>query len=524
MPQARCDPGVKTPRAFWLVVLVAAVLLAAQGLRLANRMVPWTDESAYVHLGYLVVHDRVSLFQDELTGSRMPLPFWIIGASQVVAGRSLLAARITSLALAVVAVILTALVARRLGGPTAGAVAALLFATNGVLVGYLSAGVYHSIAAVILLSGLLVIVGVRQPTGNIIGMAVLSLLFITRTNLWPIIPGVCAMLLWTARGTRERLALLVAAGWAPAVFFATDMRHLKVLAYVPVLNRVVVPLGYPRGWELVDIHAPTSFDRVWAFIRFARMHEFWTIAAAFLLIVIAARFLRQRQRVEMNTYVVALIGLIVYIAAWQVLVLWSFPKAFVAFFPSWSPLVAIVLGVGFASALHQSPDRRALRFASIAVLIVCCVGPTLIIRHPLLPSGADADALPLRDLNSAAEHLRRLIPRGAKVFLWGDSLPVYLADRTPYLRQIHSVYTFSIVDNPQLVEKSGMWGRREMQLWLGTDADYALLEPTIVDEYRARWPARVQELQALLDRNFRLVDRVQDFRWMVFDVYERRRN
>jgi hypothetical protein len=69
-----------------------------------------------------------------------------------------------------------------------------------------------------------------------------------------------------------------------------------------------------------------------------------------------------------------------------------------------------------------------------------------------------------------------------------------------------------------------MWGRREMQLWLGTDADYAVLEPAIVDEYRARWPARVQELQTLLDQNFRLVDRVQDFRWMVFDVYERRRN
>jgi hypothetical protein len=191
---------------------------------------------------------------------------------------------------------------------------------------------------------------------------------------------------------------------------------------------------------------------------------------------------------------------------------------------SWAPLVAIVLGVGFATVLHQSLGWRALRFASLAVLAVCCVGPTLIIRHPLLPSGADAAALPLRDLNSAAEHLRRLIPVDAKVFLWGDSLPVYLAERKPYLQQIHSVYTFSVVDNPELIGKSGMWGRREMQLWLGTDADYALLEPTIVDEFRARWPARVQELQTLLDQNFRRVDRVQEFRWTVFDVYERRRN
>src|SRR5262245_36865601 len=144
-------------------------------------MVSWTDESAYVHLGYLVVHDGVSLFQDDFTGSRMPLPFWIIGSSQVVAGRSLLAARITNLGLALVAVILTSLVAQRLGGSLAGALAALFVATNGVLVGYLASGVYHSIAAVILLSGVLVIVSIRRPWGAVIGMAILSLLFLTRT-------------------------------------------------------------------------------------------------------------------------------------------------------------------------------------------------------------------------------------------------------------------------------------------------------------------------------------------------------
>ena len=46
---------------------------------LAERMVTWTDESAYVHLGYLTATGQISLFQDELTGSRMPLSFWIVG-------------------------------------------------------------------------------------------------------------------------------------------------------------------------------------------------------------------------------------------------------------------------------------------------------------------------------------------------------------------------------------------------------------------------------------------------------------
>jgi hypothetical protein len=62
-------------------------------------MVTWTDESAYVHLGYLTVTGQINLFQDELTGSRMPLSFWIVGGSQVLWGRSLLAARLAGLGL-----------------------------------------------------------------------------------------------------------------------------------------------------------------------------------------------------------------------------------------------------------------------------------------------------------------------------------------------------------------------------------------------------------------------------------------
>src|SRR5262249_29348007 len=164
MPQARqLTVGVAMPErpwAFWVVVLAACVLLGAQGIRLAHRMVSWDDESAYVHLGYLVVHDGVNLFQDDFTGSRMPLPFLIIGTSQVVVGRSLLAARMTSLGVAVVVVILTGLTAQRLGGSVAGVLATMFVATNGVLVGYFASGVYHSIAAVILLSGILVIVSI----------------------------------------------------------------------------------------------------------------------------------------------------------------------------------------------------------------------------------------------------------------------------------------------------------------------------------------------------------------------------
>ena len=62
---------------YWLGVTLLCVLFVIDGAWLAQRLVTWTDESAYVHLGYLAASGRISLFQDEMTGSRMPLPFWI---------------------------------------------------------------------------------------------------------------------------------------------------------------------------------------------------------------------------------------------------------------------------------------------------------------------------------------------------------------------------------------------------------------------------------------------------------------
>jgi len=38
---------------FWSALALAAVLYWVQGRGLAERLVTWTDESAYVHLGYL---------------------------------------------------------------------------------------------------------------------------------------------------------------------------------------------------------------------------------------------------------------------------------------------------------------------------------------------------------------------------------------------------------------------------------------------------------------------------------------
>lgn len=516
----------RRPRSwFWLGLAAAAVLYLLEGGELAQRMVTWTDESAYVHFGYLAARGQISLFQDELIGSRMPLPFWVVGASQILWGRSLLAARLAALGIGLVALALTALIARRLAGDLAGVLAAFFLATQGVLVGYFATGTYHSLAASILLGGLALILSVPPPWGPASGTAVLSLLFLTRTNLWPVIPGVLLVLLFQARTVRERLTLVAAGAAVPMAFFLSDARHLKVLAYVPVVGRLVRSLGYPAGFALVDLPEPVLWDRVWAFVRLARMYEFWALAALLLCLVVVSRRLRGRATgiFFADRRVLWLTGLIVYIMFWQVLILWRFPKAVVGWFPSFAPLVAVLLGVGFARLLALPDLGRRARGIAMAALVAFMLAPMIIVRHPLLVSGADAGAAPLRDLEAAAAHFRRDVKPGAKVFLWGDSLPLYLAGILPYLRQIHSTNTYALVEDRVAIQKSGLWGREEMERWLSAEADYVVLEPRTLEQYRVRHPDHMARFDALLRRHFDLVDTIGDYRWQVFELYARHR-
>jgi len=510
---------------FWSALALAAALYCAQGRVLAERMVTWTDESAYVHLGYLVATGQISLFQDELTGSRMPLPFWVVGGSQILWGRNLLAARLSSLALGLVALALTALIARRLAGDLAGVLAAFFFATQGVLVGYLATGTYHALASSILLAGVALIFCARPPWGPTLGMATLSLLFLTRTNLWPVLPGVLLVLLFQARSRRERLALVLAAGAVPLAFFLSDARHLKILAYVPVVGRLVRSLGYPSGWSLIDVPEPALWDRAWGVIRLARMYEFWALAALLLCLIVIGRRLKGlgTRAFFDDSRVRLLAALFVYIAAWQVLILWKFPRAFVGWFPSFAPLAAILLGVGFARAFGLPDFGRGARRVTAALLVLLMTAPMIIVRHPLLVPAGEGGPRPLAALAAAGEHFRRDVRAGAKVFLWGDSFPLYLAGILPYLRQIHSTWTFAVVEDRVAIQKSGLWGREEMERWLSTDADYVVLEPQALEQYRARYPELMATFDSMLRRHFDLIDKVEDYRWQVFALYARRR-
>ena len=508
---------------FWPWLAPAGALFLLQGVRMAWQMPTWPDESAYLHLGYLAATHQINLFQDEMLGARMPVPFYVIGMSQVLWGRDLLTARLFSLAFGLVALVLVAIIARRIAGNLAGILGALFLAGNGVLVGYFATATYHALAAVILMLGLALIVGVQKRSVNVAGVAILSVLFLVRTNLWTIPPAVVAAVALQVRSVPYAITLIGTALIIPVTFFAWDIHHLKVLAYVPVIGGLVRPLGFQSTLDLTAFDAQIRGNWRMATVRTVRMYEAWVVAAAVLCF---AHVATGRSRTSEPGHrdpgaILALLAFFIYVAVSQVIVFANRLPQYPAYFPSWAPLAAALLGAGFAGLLgdpHQAPWRRHVVQGTLVLVLVY---PAIFVRHPLLPV-PPAHPSATAQLRLAARHFERLIPPGSRVFLWGNSLPLYLAGRDPYLQQIYSDELLAAVEDTAAIQRNGLWGMRDIERWLSTDAGYVVLDPRLLETGLATRGQQIRLMRSLLEKHFELIGRVDDYQWFPYDVYARK--
>ncbi len=205
-------------------------------------------ETEYLALGNLAVHDELNLYQDEMSSQWMPLPFFVFGFTQLVVGPSLLAGRLVAVLLGLAVVWLVFVIASRWGGLVAGAVAAGLFCTDGLVIGYFATVHFSSLAALVHLLGIYVLFCTDWRWRDLAAMALFSVLFLVKPHYWPTVPFVLAYLVWRAPSLARRAALLGAGLAIPLLFFASDVRHWKLFAYVPVLRELVSPMGY-RSWH-----------------------------------------------------------------------------------------------------------------------------------------------------------------------------------------------------------------------------------------------------------------------------------
>ena len=510
-----------------LLVASAFVIYLALAILLSRTMYSWDDETAHLAFGRAVWTAGASLFQDELPGHRMPLPFYVIGITQVLVGPTLWGGRLLSIAIGLTTLALLVAVMRRLEGREAAVLAALLFATQGVLVGYFATALYISLTASILLAAVWLMIRDDLRWHATLAMATASLLFFTRTNLFPAIPFFVVWALAVARRPVERLVIVLLAVVPPVVFLLSDPLHLKLLAHVPLMGGLVEPLGYKSVFELQELPASGLGQRLAGIALVGRRYESWVVAAAGVIVggVVARARRRSLEGLVPHGKPLIVVALFAWLVVTHLVILRMNYKWLAAYFPVIAPLAVAILA-GAAARLLLRVDLPALGRAAVAVGIAGGLTISLVaIRHPLLPTPRAwpfrGDAIQLA--NDAAAGLRALVPPGSRVFLFGSSTPVYLAGlEAPPSQMWSSLGNVVETRHGAFVARSGVWGPVEVERWLGFELSYAVIDPEAVVTMAAERPRVVERIRALLRERFVPIGRVEARPWFAYDVYRRR--
>jgi hypothetical protein len=539
----RMPGGASSPvtRATVVTLLVLLVAYAAIGALLAWVLTPSDYEIEYLVLGTLAVKGEIGLYQDELTGQWVPLPFFVYGLTQL-AGPSLLGARLLSLLIGALVLVLVWSLARRWAGPVGGAAAGALLVTQGLVTGYLVMVDYSGLAALIHLLGIFILFATAWRGRTYAAMAVFSVLFLVKPNYWPTVALVFVYLAWRAERWRTRLVLFVIAVAIPIVFFASSPTHLKLLAYVPIARNWVAPLGYHAWFSLIEdarsLSASEYFEATWGLTWAERVTQlarsvlflvkrYATWLALFALLS-ALTLSRRRDGARASCwqapgcrFTLALFWAVV-MAQFVVLGPWS--KQAIGYVGAIAPLFAVVLGVLVADALAL--PTASVRLATAAALGLVLLASPWLHRHHNLPRRISLADAAIPEAGRVAARLRSIIPEHERrVFLLADPLLIHLAGRHAYLRQSHQhKWMFTTMQDAARYRRSGVWGPAEVEEWLGTDAQYAVLESDVLDFYAGRPLFRpvLARMDQLLAERFTLVERVAMADGTSVAVYRRR--
>lgn len=519
-------------RVFWLGMTLILLVFLVQGVFLARLLVPSHDESNFLFTGYLATTGRIGLYDDAIVGHRAPLPFYLFGATQVLSGRSLLAARALGVGFGLLLALVTGLLARRLGGTLCGLLAAAILTAQGAVVAYYAMGDYHALVPLVMVAGLLVLLSGDSPARNVTGAAILGSLFFLRSHMWPMLPLALGYALWRARGPGERLLAGAAVVVPPAAFFLWDPRHLKILASVPLVGRLVRPLGY-LPFALLDARPYRDVGfQLDMLLRLARRYEFLVLLVAVSVGLVALRIARARRHAPLpaDARVTVVAAIFLYMLGWLFVMFRINFKWIGMYFASLAPLLAVLLGwlwSRFAADPHVPPRRRALGGAFLAAVLVL---PIYYNRNPLIPTGEIRAADPVRAVRVAGAHLARVVPREARVFFFGAVDVYYFSGLPPtWLQQITNYDTLAVRDDDNRATlRSGYYGMPQVEQWLGVEADYAVISPEGLNVFAEGFHGhaevnrpKVARMRALLAERFEKVARVGEYPYYSYEVYRR---
>ena len=509
--------------------LIAACLVASfvQSCFFACAMVPDPDETVHVFLGRLAITGQISLFQDELPGFRAPLPFYFFGLSQLLFDRSILAARVMSAALGTLCLLLLMLFATRIGDRLCGILTLLFVVTDGALIGFFAHTSYHTLTSFFLVTALYVVFATDLRHKRVLAMLACSCLFFTRTLMMPLIPLAMLYLLWKEKSRADRLAIVAAAIVPPLAFFLYDQRHLKLLAYVPLLSASVRSYGYQSPTRMMT---PLRYDPdntpMGALLVLLRWYKPWILAALALGASAVAVAIRGRSLSAFfsNRAVNVTVVVAMYLSVMHLLGSRGSWTGSVGYVASFGILAAIVLGFGFSTLIEHYCSTPMYRRAVFLTLAALFLWAPLASPPPALPRAVSWEHPPTRAFAALAQELSRTIPADARVFNLGATQALYAAGLTPYLRQNFGFNTLSSTTDDRVRTKSGLWGEPEIRGWLSDDADYAVIAPASVDGYRDTCGSCVALVESLLARYFEQVTVLTEYPGQTYIVYKRSRH
>jgi hypothetical protein len=500
-------------------------------------------EAEYLALGKLLLSGEIALYQDEMTGQWVPLPFVVYGLTQL-GQPTLLGARMLSIVLTAAVIALSFRIGTAWRGPLAGTLAVALFVTHGLVMGYFVTVDFSPLVALLHLIGITFLFATSAPWRRLAAMAAFSLLFLVKPHYWPTIPFALAYTGWHARSTRERLGLLAITVAVPAAFFAADARHVKILAYVPVAREWVAPLGYYSWHTLIedpsDVWVSEYADISWETSPSARLVQYlkslgfvlkryalWAALGSWLAALAVWLRARGQWRHDSSPPGTAFTWtLFLYLVAWQFVIVGPYVKQAFAYVGAVAPLAAVVLGLGFAAVWQHAAGAPTVRLAAVAGACIAVAASPWVHRQHTLPRRVSLEEAAIPTLARAAERIAAVIPADEqRVFLLGDPLPVHLAGRRTFLRQFHqhNMVLTSTADRAKYI-RSGMWGAAEIESWLGGEARYAIIQRGVREFYRARKPYRplVDRMDTLLAEEFELVEIVARHGDDAYLLYRRR--
>ena len=327
---------------------VALALAAGVAVRLRSTSVLWFDEALSVHIAQLPLGELPGALRQD--GSP-PLYYVLLHGWMSVFGSGTTAVRALSSLLGVAAIVLAYVAGRRLQGPAAGLVAALLVASLPFLVRYATEARMYALVVVLVLSGAIAVhAALRAPTPmRLVAVATVSGLLLL-THYWSLylVAAAGAVLLGLAvRGGDRR-----AAGRTTAAVAAGGLLFLPWLpSFVFQAQHTGTPWAPPPdSGALLDTLEAWTGGETWA----AR-------ALAVLLVVAVIAGPVRRVRASVTLAGVGLGTLLLGLVVARV--------AGVGYAPRYSSVAVVPLLLAVAAAAAALPSR--VRAALVGAMVAC---------------------------------------------------------------------------------------------------------------------------------------------------------